>query len=126
VVRAPIATAAAEDLIAFLNIFVSYLFHKSNFFPATGIMESEAIADPPAEVPKIDDNYNELLQQLRREWKWGAATDFLHKFNPMLHLDFLDLAVRPFCTSASSYVVSHCFGRFVHLIAWASESQTVG
>ena len=55
----------------------------------------EATPEPTAEVLKTEDNYEEVLRLLRREWKWAAASDFLHKFNPMLHLDFLDLAVRP-------------------------------
>jgi len=54
----------------------------------------EAIAAPPPEVPKIEDNFEQTLKLLRREWKWAAASDFLHKFNPMIRLDFLDLAVR--------------------------------
>jgi hypothetical protein len=54
----------------------------------------EATPELAVEVPKIEDNYEEILKLLRREWKWAAASDFLHKFNPMLHLDFLDLAVR--------------------------------
>lgn len=43
--------------------------------------------------PISDEKYDETLKLLRREWKWAAASDFLYTFNPMLHLDFLDLSV---------------------------------
>lgn len=65
----------------------------------------EVVPEPTIDVPKIEDNYDELLKQLRQDWKWAASSDFLYKFNPMLHLDFLDLAVRILYPSNPNYII---------------------
>ncbi|PVG04051.1 hypothetical protein CPB86DRAFT_778285 [Serendipita vermifera] len=56
-------------------------------------MEDSPHVNQPTENQEL---HEKTLKLLRREWKWAAASDFLYKFNPMLRLDFLDLAV---CTS---------------------------
>lgn len=48
---------------------------------------------PPQEITINAEESDKRLKLIRRDWKWAAASDFLYKFNPMLHLDFLDLAV---------------------------------
>ncbi|CAG8546675.1 15238_t:CDS:2, partial [Acaulospora colombiana] len=52
-------------------------------------MEDSPHVNQPIENQEL---YEKTLKILRREWKWAAASDFFYKFNPMLRLDFLDLA----------------------------------
>lgn len=48
---------------------------------------------PSTDVVISVEESEKILKLIRRDWKWAAASDFLYKFNPMLHLDYLDLAV---------------------------------
>ncbi|KIM33671.1 hypothetical protein M408DRAFT_158678 [Serendipita vermifera MAFF 305830] len=76
-----------------------------------------APTEPTVDVPKIEDNYDELLKQLRREWKWAAASDFLYKFNAMLHLDFLDLAdVEHDLIRGTSETIMSVFIKILHVL----------
>jgi hypothetical protein len=80
---------------------------------------------PPAS-PIHDEKYDETLKLLRCDWKWAAASDFLWKFNPMLHLDFLDLSVsqnaRVTCLQAYAQHVKGGI-RFPHAIVQPSQPK---
>ncbi|KAG8834819.1 hypothetical protein FRC17_006927 [Serendipita sp. 399] len=71
----------------------------------------------PSMSPESEVEYKKNLKQLRREWKWAAASDFLYKFNPMLHLDFLDLSdVEHDILSGASDTIMTVFLKILHVL----------
>ncbi|KAG8869785.1 hypothetical protein FRC20_000856 [Serendipita sp. 405] len=83
-------------------------------------MTEPSVLEPfavPSATLESDEEYKKNLKQLRREWKWAAASDFLYKFNPMLHLDFLDLSdVEHDILSGESNTIMTVFLKILHVL----------
>lgn len=80
-------------LLYFIVIFLRNFANKEQLVPANKMSVAD-VEEPVAPLPEMaDEEYQDTLKILRRDWKWAAASDFIYKFNAMLRLDFLDLAV---------------------------------